>query len=96
MPADIRWDLDRFSQYHLREWDDGITLFLEGENSISLINTFAAYLLNNFKQGQQSFQELLVLVCRDYPDDSPDDVKALLENTLTALTQRGILVRTRS
>ena len=96
MQANISWDLDRFSQYHFREWEDGVALFLEGENSISLINDFAVYLLIKFNSGQQSFQNLLDCVCIDLPDDSPNELKQLLENTLAALSQRGILVRTRS
>lgn len=95
MQANISWDLDRFSQYHFREWEDGVVLFLEGENSISLINGFAAYLLIKFNSGQQSFQTLLDFVRIDYPDDSLDDLSNLIENTLVGLSQRGILVRTR-
>ncbi len=95
MQADIYWDLDHSSQYHSREWDDGITLFLEGENSVFLISPFAVYLLSKFNQGQQSFSGLLDLVCTDYPDDSKDTLSRHLENTLVGLSQRGILVRTR-
>lgn len=109
--ANERWSLDASSRYHFREWEDGVTVFLEGENSIFLINEFAAYLLGKFRHGQHSFQELLELVRVDYasePLDVPDDtpintpvdtsVKALgllLENTLAGLSQRGILIRTR-
>lgn len=96
MQAQISWDLDRSSQYHFREWDDGVALFLEGENSISLINDFAAYLLIKFDNGQQSFQGLLELVRTDYPDDSIDDLSQRLENTLIELGKRGIVIRTRS
>lgn len=96
MQANISWDLDRSSQYYTHEWGDGVTLFLEGENSIFLINPFALYLLGKFNHGQQSFQDLLDLVRIDYPDDSLDDLTQHLENTLVGLSQRGILVRTRS
>ena len=89
------WNLDLSSQYHFREWDDGITVFLEGENSIFLINPFAAFLLSKFNRGQYSFQELLGLVCIDYPDDPLDMLSKLLENTLVELSQRAILIRTR-
>jgi hypothetical protein len=96
MQAHFSWDLDRASQYHFREWEDGVTLFLEGENSIALINPFAAYLLDKFARGRQSFQDLLDVVCADYPDESLDTLTQLLENTLAGLTQRGILKRARS
>ena len=91
------WSLDPSSQYHCREWTDGVTVFLEGENSIFLINSFAAYLLNNFNCDQQTtFQELLDLVRIDYPDDPLDTISQLLENTLAGLSQHGILISTRS
>ena len=91
------WSLDPSSQYHCREWNDGVTVFLEGENSIFLINSFAAYLLNNFNCDQQkTFQELLDLVRIDYPDDPLDSISQLLENTLAGLSQHGILISTRS
>lgn len=96
MQGQVSWDLDRSSRYHSCEWEDGVTLFLEGENSISLTNPFAAYLLSKFNTGQQSFQDLLNLVRADYPDDSLDTLSQLLENTLAGLSQRGILIRTRS
>ena len=96
MQAHITWDLDRSSQYHTREWDDGVTLFLEGENSIFLVNPFAVYLLDKFKNGQHSFSELLDLVRIDHPDDSEDTLNLILENTLVILSQRGILIRTYS
>ena len=91
------WSLDSSSQYHFREWNDGVTVFLEGENSIFLINSFAAYLLNNFNRDQQkTFQELMELVRIDYPDDPQDTLSELVENTLAGLSQHGILIRTRS
>jgi len=95
MQVQIRWDLDRASEYHIREWDDGVTLFLEGENSISLISSFAAYLLSKFSDGQCAFQDLLDLVRIDYPDEPLDDLSWLLEDTLEGLSQRGILIRKR-
>jgi len=90
------WSLDSSSQYHFREWNDGVTVFLEGENSIFLINSFAAYLLNNFNCDQHTFQELLDLVRIDCPDDPLDTLSQLLENTIEGLCQHGILIRTRS
>ena len=96
MSVNESWSLDLSSQYHFREWHDGVTLFLEGENSIFLINPFASYLLNKLNCRQQSFQQLLDLVRADYPDDSAGSVSQLVENTLAELRQRGILVRTRA
>jgi hypothetical protein len=96
MQALICWDLDRASQYHLHEWEDGVTLFLEGENSIALINPFAADLLSKFKQGPQSFEALLELVRLDYPQEPPANLSQALEHALEGLSQRGILIRTRS
>ncbi|MDT8383077.1 MAG: hypothetical protein RRB22_01535 [Gammaproteobacteria bacterium] len=107
--ANERWSLDSSSRYHFREWEDGVTVFLEGENSIFLINEFAAYLLGKFRHGQHSFQELLELVRVDYASDPVDTsvhtpvnintpietLAPLLENTLAGLSQRGILIRTR-
>ena len=91
------WSLDPSSQYHCREWNDGVTVFLEGENSIFLINSFAAYLLNNFNCDQQkTFQELLDLVRIDYPDDPLDTISQLLEKTLAGHRQHGKLISTRS
>ena len=94
MDNSLCWGLDRASHYHFREWDDGVALFLEGENSISLISSFAFYLLSKFDQRQQSFQDLLDSVRVDYPDDSIETLSRHLENALLGLSQRGILVRT--
>ena len=96
MSENESWSLDLSSQYHFREWHDGVTLYLEGENSIFLINLFASYLLNKLNCRQQSFQQLLDLVRADYPDDPPDSVSQLVENTLAELRQRGIIIRTRA
>lgn len=95
MNANEIWSLDFSSQYHSRKWEDGVTLFLEGENSIFLISSFAAFVLSKFKHGQYSFQELLDLVRIDYPDDPLDTLSQLLDNTLSGLSQRAILIRTR-
>lgn len=95
MSVNESWSLDLSSQYYSREWEDGVTLFLEGENSIFLINPFAAFLLSKLNYGQYSFQELFDLVRVDYSSDPVDTLGQLLKNTLAGLTQRGILVRTR-
>jgi hypothetical protein len=95
MQALITWDLDRASRYHTRVWEDGVSLFLEGENSISLINPFAAYLLGKFEEGPHSFQALLDLVRLDYPQEPNEALAQVLEHTLEGLSQRGILIRTR-
>lgn len=96
MSANEIWSLDSSSHYHFREWEDGVTLFLEGENSISLISPFAAYLLSKFNHGQHSLQELQDRVRCDYPEDSLETLSQLLKNTLAELGKRGIVIRTRS
>ena len=92
----VFWGLDPASQYHFHEWEEGTALFLEGENSISLINPFAAYLLSIFNNGQYSLQELQDIIRVDYPDDPVETLSELLKNTLAGLSKRGILIRTRS
>ena len=95
MVAQINWGRDRASQYHFYEFEDGVALFLEGENSISLINSFAAYLLRKFDNSSHSFQELLDLIQVDYPDEPIETLGQLLDSTLAGLSQSGILIRTR-
>lgn len=95
MSINESWSLDFSSQYHSREWEDGVTFFLEGENSIFLINPFAAFLLSKFNYGKYSFQELFDLMQADYPDESIDTLSQLLDSTLAGLSQSGILIRTR-
>lgn len=79
--ANERWSLDSCSRYHFREWEDGVTVFLEGENSIFLINDFAAYLLGKLRHGQYSFQELLELVRVDYASDPLDVLDDIHDDT---------------
>ncbi|HEC19856.1 MAG TPA: hypothetical protein ENI97_11005 [Gammaproteobacteria bacterium] len=96
MPECIRWALDSASEYHFREWDDGFTLFLEGENSVSLISPFAVTLLDILAHEPLGFAELLDRVSVDYPDESVDALGQLIEDALAGLSQRGILIRRRS
>ena len=95
MLTQIYWGRDRASQYHFYDYEDGVALFLEGENSVSLINSFAAYLLRKFDSSSYSFQELLDLVQVDYPDEPIETLSQLLDSTLAGLSQSGILIRTR-
>jgi len=89
------WDIDKASQYHFHEWDDGVVLFLEGEGSTFLLSSFSAYVLKLLFEGKKNAQELVSQILIEYPDEPVKALTNAVNAAMVEMRRRGIVVRIR-
>lgn len=87
------WKINRASQFHYRQWPDGVAVYLEGEGATYLLNPFAADLLKWLDVGRLTTQAIAERLLTQYPDDTLENISTTVEETLAELRLRGFVFR---
>jgi len=87
------WEINPTSRYHFRTWPDGVAVYLEGEGGTYLLHSFAAELLQWLMESRLSSAVIAERLLDQYPDDTLENITAIVEQTLAELRTRGFVIR---